>query len=86
MHLIHSFIHSGYFYSASSSLRVASDTARILCQSFTPKHHGQTVSEGLALGPYVAARAGLEPATLRTKGVESTNVPRHPTNMPFRED
>src|SRR6218665_1270195 len=35
-----SFIHSGYFYSASSSplpLRGAPDTARILCRSFTPK-------------------------------------------------
>jgi len=27
------------------------------------------VSEGLAQGPYVAARAGVEPMTLRTKGV-----------------
>src|SRR6218665_2016499 len=39
---IHSFIHSGYFYSASSSsllLRGPPDTARILCQSFTPKRH-----------------------------------------------
>ena len=30
-----------------------------------------TASEGLAQGPYVAARAGLEPTTLRTKGDES---------------
>src|SRR6218665_561618 len=41
-----SFIHSGYFYSASSSpllLRGAPDTARIpvLCQSFMPKRHRQ---------------------------------------------
>src|SRR6218665_1922624 len=38
----HSFIHSGYFYSTSSSpllLRGAPDTARILCQSFTLKRH-----------------------------------------------
>jgi len=34
----------------------------------------QIVSEGLAQGPYVAARA-----TLRTKGVESTNEPSRPT-------
>ena len=32
-----------------------------------------TVSEGLAQGPYVAARAGVEPMTLRTKGVDSTS-------------
>src|SRR6218665_739010 len=39
-----SFIHSGYFYSTSSSpllLRGAPDTALILCRSFTPKHHKQ---------------------------------------------
>ena len=34
-----------------------------------------TASEGLAQGPYLAARAGFEPMTLQTKGVESTNVP-----------
>ena len=41
-----------------------------------PAQHGfcvgvsqATASEGLAQGPYVAARAGVEPMTLRTKGV-----------------
>ena len=33
------------------------------------------VSKGLAQGPYVAARAGFQPETLRTKGDESTNDP-----------
>ena len=53
----HSFIHSDYFYSASSSpllLRSAPDTARILCQSFTPKRHRQlwvNLSTSLAQGP-----------------------------------
>ena len=37
--------------------------------------------EGLAQGPYVAVRAGFEPATLRTKGVESTNESPHPTTV-----
>src|SRR6218665_2044411 len=44
MLFIHSFIHSGYFFSASSStllLRGPPDTARILCRSFTPKSHRQ---------------------------------------------
>src|SRR6218665_2108986 len=39
---IHSFIHSGYFYSTSSSpllLRGAPDTAQILCRSSMPKCH-----------------------------------------------
>jgi|SRR6218665_328370 len=34
-----------------------------------------TVSEGLAQGPYMAARAGFDPRTLRTKGDEFTNDP-----------
>jgi len=38
-----------------------------------------TASEGLAQGPYMAAGAEFEPATLRTKGVESTNEPQRPT-------
>src|SRR6218665_1672636 len=40
----HSFIHSGYSCSTSSSpllLRVAPNTALILCRSFTPKRHRQ---------------------------------------------
>ena len=42
--IIHSFIHSGHFYSASSSpllLRNAPNTAQILCRSFTLKRHRQ---------------------------------------------
>ena len=41
---IHSFIHSDPLYSAYSCpllLRSATDTARILCRSFTPKRHRQ---------------------------------------------
>ena len=38
-----------------------------------------TASEGLAQSPYVAARAGFETATLRTKGAESTNELPRPT-------
>ena len=51
--------------------------------SFTLKRHRKlaTASEGLAQGPYVAARAGFELATLRTKGDESTNEPPHPTSI-----
>ena len=37
-----------------------------------------TASEGLAQGPYVAARAGFELTTLRTKGDESTPEPPWP--------
>ena len=38
-----------------------------------------TASEGLAQGPYVADRAGFEPATLQTKGDKSANEPPRPT-------
>ena len=37
-----------------------------------------TASEGLAQGPYVAARAGFEPMTLRAKVINSTNAPHTP--------
>ena len=71
-HLSLTFIYSGYFYSASSSpllLRGTPDTARILFHTEAP----QALSEGLAQGLYVAARAGFEPTTFQTKGVESNN-------------
>ena len=38
-----------------------------------------TASEGLAQGSYVAARAGFEPTTVRTKCDESTIEPPRPT-------
>jgi len=68
------FIHSGYFYSASSSpllLRGAPDTARILCRSFTPKRHRQLRVKDLS------ARAEFKPTTFL--GDESTNKPLSPT-------
>ena len=68
-YFINSFMHSSYLYSASSSpllLRDAPDTARILYQNFTPKRS------------YVPAKAGVEPTTLWTKGLDSTNAPHTP--------
>ena len=38
-----------------------------------------TVSEELVQGPYLAARAGVEPMTLRTKGVDSAPPLPHVT-------
>ena len=53
-------------------------TAIILCRNLHAEELQATASEGLAQGPvYVAARAGFEHATLRSKGIDSTNaVPR----------
>src|SRR6218665_1096810 len=41
--------------------------------------------EGLAQGPYVAARGGVEPATFRTKGTKHHHSTNHvPVVVPFR--
>ena len=40
-----------------------------------------TASEGLTQGPYVAARAGYEPTTLRSIAIDSTNEPPRPTKL-----
>src|SRR6218665_685749 len=67
---IHSFIHSGHFYSASSSpllLRVAPDYSTDTISEFHAEAPQATVSKGLAQGPYVVARAGVELTTLRLR-------------------
>ena len=70
--LIHSFIHSGHFYSSPSS--------HLLLRG-APDYSTDTVSEfhAEAHGPYMAARAGVEPTTLRLKSVFSTKAPPCPT-------
>src|SRR6218665_3301534 len=86
MHLciIHLFLYSGYFCSLFKSttrpiLRGTPETARLPCRSFTPKRHRQLRVQDFP--PNVAARAGFEPATLQTKGTESTNEPPRPTRF-----
>jgi len=80
------FIYSGCFYSTSSSqlLLLTSTQRRFIHSTNTVSEiHAKvphaTAGEGLALGPYVAARAGFKPTTFQMKGVESTNEPSHPT-------
>src|SRR6218665_4076537 len=51
-------------------------TARILYRSFTQQ---ATAGKGLAQGPYMAARAGVEPTTLRLKAIDSPKAPPCPT-------
>src|SRR6218665_1288072 len=58
----HSFIHSDHFYNVSSSqllLRSAPDTARILCQSFTPKRHRQLRVKNFPKVPIRGAWSGI---------------------------
>src|SRR6218665_1153094 len=38
-----------------------------------------TAGKGLAQGPYLAARAGVEPTTLRLKVIDSSKTPPRPT-------
>jgi len=64
-----SFINSGYFYSASSSpllFRGAPDYSIDTVSGFHAEALQATVSEELALGPYVVARVGFgfAPATM----------------------
>jgi len=75
--VFHSFIHSGSFYSASSSpplLRGAPDTARILCRSFTPKRHRQLWAKDLPKVPMWRLERDSNPRPLlKMKGDESIN-------------
>ena len=61
---------------AQSGSRHSTDTVR----EFHAEASQATASAELAQGPCVAARAGFEPMTLRTKGAESTNEPPRPTH------
>src|SRR6218665_2391844 len=75
---IHSFdfIHSGHFYSAPSSpllLRGAPDYG--YCIGVSRRSAQATAGKGLAQGPYVAARAGVKPTTLRLKVINSIKAP-----------
>ena len=75
----HSFIHSGHFYSAPSSpllLRGAPDYSTDTVSEF---HAEATAGKGLAQGPYMAARAGVEPTTLRLKVIISILSPSSAT-------
>src|SRR6218665_5756 len=45
------------------------------CMGVSRRSAQATAGKGLAQGPYMAARAQVEPMTLRTKGVDSTKAP-----------
>src|SRR6218665_1004349 len=49
-----------------------------LCRSLHAEALQAIAGKGLAQGPYMAARAGFEPMTLRSNGVVSTNAPPCP--------
>src|SRR6218665_1447421 len=64
-----SFIHSGHFYSAPSSPQLLGGA---------PDYSTDTVGKGFAQGLYMAARAGVDPMTLRLKAINSTKAPPCP--------
>src|SRR6218665_3104968 len=78
--VFHSFIHSGHFYSTPSSpipLSGAPDYSTDTVSEFHAEAQA-TAGKGLAQGPYVTARAGIEPTTLRLRVIASTNAPSRP--------
>src|SRR6218665_906933 len=62
--VIHSFIHSGHFYKSITTQR-RSRLQHGYCIGVSRRSAQETVSKGLAQGPYVAARAGVESTTLQ---------------------
>src|SRR6218665_2837278 len=88
-HYFHAFIHSFIMASSIAPLQVLHysealpTTARIgpTVSEFHADAHRQLLGKGLAQGPYMymAARAGVEPTTLRLKAIDSTKAPPCPT-------
>ena len=73
----HLLIHSGYFYTASSSpllLRGATDYSLDAVSELTAEALQAIVSEGLAQGPYVAARVDFEPPDTRNTEPPRTSI------------
>ena len=62
---------------------LATALSTVTVSEFDTEAPQATVSEGFAQVPYVAARAGVEPMTLRTKGVDATNAPHAPQNYDY---
>src|SRR6218665_1748135 len=76
---IHSFIHSGHFYFKSASTQRRSRLQNGYCIGVSRRSAQATVGKGLAQGLYVAARAGIEPTTIRLRVIDLTNAPPRPT-------
>src|SRR6218665_238715 len=74
---VHSFIHSGHFYSAPSATQRRSRLQHGYCIGVSRRSAQATAGKGLAQGPYgyMTARAGVEPTTLRLKVIDSTKAP-----------
>ena len=60
------------------SLSEALPTTAIDTVSEFTRRRVTTASEGLVQGAYVAVRAGIEPASLRSKNIDPANTPPRP--------
>src|SRR6218665_1614489 len=81
-----SFIHSGHFYIAPSKSSTTQRRSRLqhgYCIGVLRRSAQATAGKGLAQGPYMAARAGGEPTTLRLKAIDSTKTPPCPELLLF---
>src|SRR6218665_3016702 len=82
---IHSFIHSFIrpflyrpfkFFTTQRRSRLQHG----YCIGVSRRSAQATAGKGLAQGPYVMARVGVEPTTLRLKVIDSTKAPSRPTS------
>src|SRR6218665_3039638 len=84
-----SFIHSGHFYSVpfkSSTTQRRSRLQHGHCIGVSRRSAQAIAGKGLAQGPYMAARAGVEPTTLRLRVIASTNAPSCPNFIAYTMD
>src|SRR6218665_4073687 len=51
------------------------------CIGVSRRRAQATAGKELSQGPYVTARAGVEPTTLRLKEIDSTKAPSRPTDV-----
>src|SRR6218665_2197943 len=83
LYSFHSFIHSfrPFLYRPfkSSTTQRRSRLQHGYCIGVSRRSAQATVGKGLAQGPYMPARAGVEPTTLRLKAIDSTKAPPCPT-------
>src|SRR6218665_2523741 len=83
--VIHSFIHSFMPFLKrpfkSSTTQRHSRLQHGYCIGVSRLSAQTTAGKGLAQGPYMAARAGVEPTTLRLKAIDSTKAPPCPTEI-----
>src|SRR6218665_242156 len=84
MILSFSFIHSFWpFLQRPFKSSTTQRRSRLYCIEVSHRSAQATVGKGLAQGPYVAVRVGVEPTTLQLKVIDSTNAPPCPHSSSY---